>query len=209
MNDAPRKNRILVVAEKLFRHYGPHKTTMADIAREAQIGVGSVYLDFPSKEAILLELSRTRVRTVAGMMRSAAEGAPPGDRLRRMLEARVAAFLILAGEGAHACDLLQCQSSQPASFDEDSRALLREELEAGIRVGELACEPESTLRVIEVAFAALSPPYLHRFERREASELAERLAALIVSGVRAARERASSEADSSSRVARPRASRRT
>ena len=129
MNEASRKDRILNVAEKLFRHYGPHKTTMADIAREAQVGVGSVYLDFASKEAILVELSRTRVRTVAGMMRSAAEGAPPEDRLRRMLEARVAAFLILAGEGVHACDLVQCHSGKPASFDEDSRSLLREELE--------------------------------------------------------------------------------
>lgn len=184
MNEATRKDRILSVAERLFRHYGPQKTTMADIAREAQVGVGSVYLDFDSKEAILDELSRRRRLTVARMMESAAEGAGPSERLRRMLEARVAALLILAGEGAHACDLVHCHSSQPASFDEEARRLMLVEIEAGVRAGEFSCEPLPTVRAIEVAFAALSPPHLFRFERHDATDLARRLSLLVVHGLR-------------------------
>jgi AcrR family transcriptional regulator len=185
MNEASRRERILQVAERLFGHYGPGKTTMADIAREARVGVGSVYLDFPSKESILDELSRKKGRSVARMMESAAEGATSAERLRRMLEARVAALFILAGEGMHACDLVHCHSQKPASFDDEARRLVVSELELGVRGGELACEPEATARAIEVAFAALSPPYVFRFDRSDAVELAGRIAHLVVHGLAA------------------------
>jgi len=45
-----RRRVILDTAARLLRHYGPAKTTMADIARAADIAVGSVYLEFASKE---------------------------------------------------------------------------------------------------------------------------------------------------------------
>jgi len=182
MTEATRKDRILIVADKLFRHYGPQKTTMADIAREANVGVGSVYLDFPSKEAILYELSRKRGRTVASMMVSAGEGSRHPERLRRMLEARVVALLILAGEGAHACDIVHCAPKQPPGFGDEARELIRAEIEAGVESGELACEVDPTVRAIEAAFLALSPPSLFRFERGVAAELAETVARLVVYG---------------------------
>ena len=192
MGEEGRRERILHVAERLFRHYGPQKTTVADIAREAQIAIGSVYLDFSSKEAILDELSRKRGRTVAGMMKSAAEGAPPDERLCRMLKARVAALLLLAGEGTHACDLMRCSSkakgAQAAApqrgFDDDTRALLRSELEAGTAAGVYAGSIDATLRAIEVAFVVLSPPFVFYLERSEATELSDHLSRLLVEGVR-------------------------
>jgi AcrR family transcriptional regulator len=42
----------------LFKHYGFEKTTVADIAHAARIGVGSVYLEFDSKETVARELSK-------------------------------------------------------------------------------------------------------------------------------------------------------
>lgn len=192
MGEEARRERILQVAERLFRHYGPQKTTVADIAREARIAIGSVYLDFTSKEAILDELSHKRGQTVAGMMRSAAEGAPPGERLCRMLKARVAALILLAGEGAHACDLVRCSSKQKRSgtsialrgFDDETRELLREELEAGIGIGEYLGPADPQLRAIEAAFAVLSPPYIFYLDRREAADLADHLSRLLVEGIR-------------------------
>jgi AcrR family transcriptional regulator len=46
------KSRILAEAERLFRHYGYAKTTVADIARELGMSPANVYRFFPSKAAI-------------------------------------------------------------------------------------------------------------------------------------------------------------
>src|SRR5579862_5496214 len=85
MNDAPAQRRrcILEAADRLLRHYGPQKTTVADVAREAGVGVGTVYLEFPSKDALVEELSRTRYRSVLRVMREAAtaEGRAPPEQL--------------------------------------------------------------------------------------------------------------------------------
>jgi len=70
MSEAARREQILQAAERLLQHYGPQKTTVADVAREAGIGVGSVYLEFPSKEAIVEALSRARYEAVLEAMRT-------------------------------------------------------------------------------------------------------------------------------------------
>lgn len=46
------RTRILQEAERLFRHYGYSKTTVADIARELGMSPANVYRFFPSKLAI-------------------------------------------------------------------------------------------------------------------------------------------------------------
>ncbi|MCA9931778.1 MAG: TetR/AcrR family transcriptional regulator [Anaerolineales bacterium] len=48
-----REQKILDAATKLFLHYGFDKTTVSDIAREAGISKGAIYLHFSSKEALL------------------------------------------------------------------------------------------------------------------------------------------------------------
>jgi len=47
-----REQRILDAAEKLFSHYGYDKTTVSDIAREAGISKGAIYLHYKSKDAL-------------------------------------------------------------------------------------------------------------------------------------------------------------
>ncbi len=69
-----RRQRILEATERLLRRYGPAKTTVADIAREAEIAVGAVYLEFASKDAIVEELSQGEHRAVMAAMRAAAAG---------------------------------------------------------------------------------------------------------------------------------------
>lgn len=51
-----RKHKILQAANKLFNHYGFEKTTIDDIAKEAELGKGSIYLEFESKDSILMTL---------------------------------------------------------------------------------------------------------------------------------------------------------
>ncbi len=56
MNDninPQRETRILDAAQGLILHYGYDKTTVSDIAREAGISKGAIYLHFNSKEELL------------------------------------------------------------------------------------------------------------------------------------------------------------
>jgi TetR/AcrR family acrAB operon transcriptional repressor len=48
-----REQRILDAASDLFLHYGYDKTTVSDIAREAGVSKGAIYLHFESKDALL------------------------------------------------------------------------------------------------------------------------------------------------------------
>jgi AcrR family transcriptional regulator len=48
-----REKRLLQAAGRLIAHYGYDKTTISDIAQEAGISKGAVYLHYKSKEALL------------------------------------------------------------------------------------------------------------------------------------------------------------
>jgi AcrR family transcriptional regulator len=108
---ACRRQLILEAAERLLSHYGASKTTVADIAREAEVGVGTVYLEFPSKDAIVEALASERHARVLGAMREAAsKRAPFASRLRLIFEARVKTQLALSRGGTHAGELVHCAS---------------------------------------------------------------------------------------------------
>jgi AcrR family transcriptional regulator len=57
--DPNRRALILRVARQHFARAGFTRTTMADIARAAEMGVGSLYVYFPTKDAIALTLLQT------------------------------------------------------------------------------------------------------------------------------------------------------
>ena len=49
-----KRTRILEAAKRRFGRYGIKATTMQDIAREAEIAVGTIYKFFPDKDALIL-----------------------------------------------------------------------------------------------------------------------------------------------------------
>jgi AcrR family transcriptional regulator len=52
LNESNRRQRLLNAAGSLFSRWGFDKTNMEDIAREAGISKGAVYLEFPNKDAL-------------------------------------------------------------------------------------------------------------------------------------------------------------
>jgi AcrR family transcriptional regulator len=81
---------ILDAMERLLARYGYKKTTMDDVAREAGIGKGTIYLHFPSKEEVALSSIDRVVERVQGRLRALATSSLSAeDRLREMLAARV------------------------------------------------------------------------------------------------------------------------
>lgn len=173
----PRKKKILNAAVRVFMSYGPRKTTVADIAREAHVGVGTVYLEFRNKNALLRAISRSRFERVHERMREALEGdgAAP-DRLRRALNARVATFLDVA-RGRHGPDLFACASraiqTERQAFTAAERALFADFLREAHRRGELVAEdPELVARVLLEAYRRFTPPQLFDIRERLTEELA-------------------------------------
>lgn len=166
MNDTPRRQAILQAASRLFGHYGPFKTTIADIARESRVGVGTVYLEFRSKDSILRELSRRRhERVLAAIERAWADGRPAASRLELALGARFEAFLGCAEGGAHGPDLLACAC---AAIEEERRAFVAAEhalfarfLREAMERRELAVrDPEDDARGLLLMYRAFEPPVL-------------------------------------------------
>src|SRR5438132_1177960 len=84
------RDSILDAGERLLAHYGYKKTTMDDLAREAGIGKGTIYLHFPSKEEVALcTIDRIVERLLHRLRAQAGTDRPVAERLRQMLLTRV------------------------------------------------------------------------------------------------------------------------
>lgn len=188
--EAQRRQHILSAAERLLRHYGPAKTTIADIAKEADVGVGTVYLEFISKEAIIEELSRSWHTAVIAAMRSAAAGsaASYSERLREVFDARLESFLRLAEQGAHARDLVHCVrpcvQNAHSHFEVAERALLVDFLRAGTQARELAVKDmEATALTLQRAYSSFAPPRIFGQPVDEVRRLHAAMHELVLNGL--------------------------
>jgi AcrR family transcriptional regulator len=189
VSDACRREQILRAAEKLLGQHGASKTTMADLAREAGIAVGSMYLEFASKEAIVEALSSSRhQRVIEAMRKAASQEGSFADRLTGLFDARTTVLLRYAEEGAHACELVHCVSSAvmsaQARFIEEETALLTGLLRDGARAGAFAApKPALTARSILRAYSVFSPPRLFELPRDEVREALRAMHELVLQGV--------------------------
>src|SRR5258707_12182164 len=81
------RERILVVAERLFRQIGYQKTTVADIAKERGMSPANVYPFFDSKKAIHEGVARGLMGGVEEAAQAiAAQRAPAATRLRELMK---------------------------------------------------------------------------------------------------------------------------
>src|SRR5215510_3712741 len=80
------RERILVVAERLFREIGYQKTTVADIAKVLQMSPANVYRFFDSKRSINAGVARRLMGEVEVASRKVASGKTGAtERLRQLL----------------------------------------------------------------------------------------------------------------------------
>ena len=164
-----RREQILRAAEQLFLHYGFAKTTVADIARQAAVAVGSVYLEFASKDAIVAEFSICRYQTVLQALHAIVHGGDPtlpcAQRLSQFFAHRLQAFASLAAQGQHACELVACTSEAVnASYQRyavEELALVQALLQTGTDREEFAAlnNLQLTARALVRAYATYAPPW--------------------------------------------------
>jgi AcrR family transcriptional regulator len=189
------RDRILDAAERLLGRFGYRKMTVDDIAREAGIGKGTVYLSFPSKEEVVLStVDRIVDRVCAAMEEAAARGASARERLRAMLRARILVrFEAVAGYSASLNDLLgsirAALLARRVQHFEREIGLLARVIAAGQQEGEIAAgAPRRIGRALVLATNSFLPYALGPDElgdakrlRREAGDVID----IVVHGVSA------------------------
>jgi AcrR family transcriptional regulator len=85
--EAGTRERILVVAERLFREIGYQKTTVADIAKVLRMSPANVYRFFDSKKAIHEGVARGLMGEVEDAAQAIASGpGPAAVRLRELMK---------------------------------------------------------------------------------------------------------------------------
>jgi AcrR family transcriptional regulator len=162
-----KRQRILEAARKRFRHYGFKKTTMQEIARDAGVAVGTLYLYFKDKDELLVagtEEYVTRHRRQAEAI--LASDASVADKLRRYVLSRFrASQATRAGGYPHAAELLQeVLRVRPERRLEEGRMMAEcfvRILRLGMETGELHSEdPERDARAFLLSLAFLFPSAL-------------------------------------------------
>jgi len=80
--DAQRnRERILEVAKEAFTRSGAN-TSLDDIAKQAEVGPGTLYRHFPTRDALLEAVYRIEVEKLAAAERELSEKLPPVEALR-------------------------------------------------------------------------------------------------------------------------------
>jgi TetR/AcrR family transcriptional regulator, fatty acid metabolism regulator protein len=189
-----RKELILDAADRLLAHFGYKKMTVEDIAREAGIGKGTVYLHFASKEEVVLSHVDRIVRPLfAELDAIAAQDRSAAERLRAMLIRRV--MLRFDAATPFTVSLNEVLSDLRAGvierrerhFAREAKALAAM-LQEGQRLGEFrAHNAAATARVLIAATNSLLPFSLSTAElgkRREVEATATGIADLLVAGLR-------------------------
>lgn len=196
---APRgtRERILDATDHLLARYGYRKMTIDDIAHEAGIGKGTVYLSFPSKEEVALGCIDRMVGALLVRLEAiAAESRPADERLRDMLVARVLHRFDYAQSHAASIDALLA-SVRPALLARRSihfaseirvlEALLQRAAEEGTLQ---SSRPAEDAQALVTATNALLPYSLSPSELGDRASVERRTAALsdlLVRGLARAR----------------------
>jgi AcrR family transcriptional regulator len=140
--DPARQAKILDVARTLFGERQYTHTTMADIAAAAGMGVGSLYVYFPTKEAIAATL-------VERYFVELHEAIVPPLRDRVGAEAIAQALAAGLGRAEHNMDVLAlCRLFPPRHFLPEQRRLLE------------AIERAVAHQIYQGAFRALDPAFI-------------------------------------------------
>lgn len=85
MREAARQ-AIVNSAMRLFAHNGYAHTSIRKIAADAKISAGLMYHYYPSKEALLQAVFEESMRVIDGALEPIIVAAPPGQRIRPVLE---------------------------------------------------------------------------------------------------------------------------
>jgi len=141
-----RRGAILDAALRVFGQYGYRRTSMDDIAGEAGIGKGTIYLSFASKEEVFQALGqRLAQRMLAGAETARRRHGTTADKLAAMHAAWFGTYAETISRSPHAAELLDAKHRLSADLVADAgsqyKRLVRDVLTEAVAAGELNLEP--------------------------------------------------------------------
>jgi AcrR family transcriptional regulator len=177
-SDARRnRDRILEVAKEAFARAGAN-TSLDDIAKQAEVGAGTLYRHFPTRDALLEAVYRAEVEKLAAAERELSRKLPPVEALRAwmlLFVDYIAAKQIIASA-------LNTLVGGPSKVYEGSRAQIQGAIETlvkrAIKSGDICrdLDPFDLLRaLIGVSNVATGPDW---------QESARRLVDILIKGSR-------------------------
>jgi AcrR family transcriptional regulator len=128
-DNSEKRIRILDAAQSLFLRYGVKRTSVDDVAREAGIAKGTVYLYFETKTALFGALADRLCSDILNLARGiVAEARPAPERLVAFLDCYVGQTHRLIEESPHVAELTASKEAISAAayenLDREMKALL-------------------------------------------------------------------------------------
>ena len=150
---AARREEILAAARRVFAARGFRGTTIADIAEEAGIALGTIYLYFPSKEAVFAALNQQ----MAELFSTAVRDMRAVRSVRTTVVRRVAAVFEACAKNRDLVRLVVLNTDPGTDLDrrmhdaaEARHRPLAREIAAGIEAGTIRrCDPAVAARLIQ------------------------------------------------------------
>jgi AcrR family transcriptional regulator len=177
------KDSILDATDRLLARFGYRKMTVEDIAGEAGIGKGTIYLHFSSKEEVVLShIDRIVDRLNSRLREIARSDATAAERLSQMLLTRVLfRFDSIQHYTQSLNDLLAVLRprllARRAQYFESEAQIFSEVLTSGRQSGELSFDDEhATAHALLQATNGLLPYSLSTTELGEREEVEQRTA---------------------------------
>ncbi len=107
-----KRERILTAAERVFARFGFFAARVSEIAKDAGVADGTIYLYFKSKDDLLISLFESRMKQVNTALREAIADRAPIEQLR----AFVHTYLQLVHDEPAAAEVLTIELRQSSKF---------------------------------------------------------------------------------------------
>jgi len=107
-----KRERILSAAERIFARHGFFAAKVSDVAKEAGVADGTIYLYFKNKDDLLISVFERRMQEVNGRLRAAIAGKPPREQLRAFIRT----YLQLVHDEPAAAEVLTVELRQSSKF---------------------------------------------------------------------------------------------
>ncbi len=120
-----KKSDILSAAKKLFGKYGVKKTTMRDIAAEAGLAVGTLYLYFENRDEVVLACAEAfeQVHKATATAAIAGDGTP-AERLKEYILARFRAAADTRTSDSHVAEIARAVVRvRPTRLEDESKIM--------------------------------------------------------------------------------------
>ena len=107
-----KRERILAAAERVFARHGFFAAKVTDVAKDAGVADGTIYLYFKNKDDLLISLFEHRMTQVNATLRAAIADQPPLDQLRAFIRT----YLKLVADEPAAAEVLTIELRQSSKF---------------------------------------------------------------------------------------------